>query len=170
MHRRLLGVNQMSSCWTKPPMIITCTKCGVSKEAESFAPRASARNGRASWCRECLARHNNARYHADAGRRRYQREVDKGLRRRNSAYVDRYLVDKSCVDCGESDRRVLEFDHRDGTEKIGHISTMVMKGFSLQRIANEIEKCDIRCANCHRRRTWETRWRRHPDSNRDSCA
>jgi hypothetical protein len=55
-----------------------------------------------------------------------------------------------CADCGERDPVVLEFDHRDG--KRGNVSTMTQWA-SLQTLRSEIEKCDVRCVNCHRRRT-----------------
>jgi hypothetical protein len=69
---------------------------------------------------------------------------------------------RTCVDCGESDPCVLDFDLTRG-EKEGNISSMVGNGMNWQRIANEIAKCEIRCANCHRRKTarqcgwWQTR-------------
>jgi hypothetical protein len=66
-----------------------------------------------------------------------------------------YLLEHPCVDCGENDIRVLEFDHRDPSEKSGGISRMVGDRCGIERIAAEVEKCDVRCANCHRRRSKE---------------
>jgi len=54
-------------------------------------------------------------------------------------------------DCGEPDPVVLEFDHRDPNEKRIGISSMLTS--SKEAILAEIAKCDIRCANCHRRST-----------------
>jgi hypothetical protein len=48
---------------------------------------------------------------------------------------------------------VLEFDHRDRTTKRHDVSTLVRKKFSWSTILAEINKCDVVCANCHRRRT-----------------
>jgi hypothetical protein len=50
---------------------------------------------------------------------------------------------------------VLEFDHRDGTEKVAGICDLVRAGSSWKRIFTEIEKCDVRCVKCHRIRTAE---------------
>jgi hypothetical protein len=58
-----------------------------------------------------------------------------------------------CVDCPEKDPVVLDFDHRDRSKKIGDVGQMVAKGIGISRIRAEIAKCEIRCANCHRRRT-----------------
>lgn len=68
------------------------------------------------------------------------------------AEVREYLLTHPCVDCGEEDPRVLEFDHRDPENK----SHSVAKGFadcSRDRFWAEVAKCDVRCCNCHRRRT-----------------
>jgi hypothetical protein len=63
-----------------------------------------------------------------------------------------------CIDCGESDPIVLEFDHREGEKKLAAVSTLMtqMKA-SLKTIKAEIVKCDVRCANCHRRKTAKER-------------
>jgi hypothetical protein len=58
-----------------------------------------------------------------------------------------------CLDCGEHDPRVLEFDHREQSSKKGSVSRLVSGRHSLERIMEEIEKCDVRCANCHKLRT-----------------
>jgi hypothetical protein len=55
------------------------------------------------------------------------------------------------VDCGESDPIVLDFDHVCGT-KILEISRMI-RGYAWAAIWAEIQKCEVRCANCHRRKT-----------------
>ena len=68
---------------------------------------------------------------------------------RNRSYVDNYLKTHPCVDCGNTDIRVLEFDHVRGIKE-GHISHSVKNAWSMERLKNEIEKCEIRCCNCHR--------------------
>ena len=64
-----------------------------------------------------------------------------------------YLATHPCIDCGESDPIVLEFDHRNPSEKKDEISHMVSTAAPLSSLEAEIEKCDVRCANCHRRKT-----------------
>ncbi|HEV2249988.1 MAG TPA: hypothetical protein VGT60_05735 [Candidatus Limnocylindria bacterium] len=54
---------------------------------------------------------------------------------------------------------VLEFDHRDPRNKLGNVGTMMLSR-RWQRVRAEIEKCDVRCVNCHRRKTAVTlNWR-----------
>ena len=71
-------------------------------------------------------------------------------------FVHRIKSKLSCVDCGESDPIVLEFDHICG-EKIHNIADMVNQSYSIETIKNEIRKCQVRCANCHRKKTYQRR-------------
>ena len=71
----------------------------------------------------------------------------------NRRSVFEFLQGKSCVDCGENDWMVLEFDHKHENEKRKTISQMMLTAYSWNTIKKEIDKCEIRCANCHRRRT-----------------
>lgn len=63
--------------------------------------------------------------------------------------VRNFLLEHSCVDCGESDPILLEFDHVRGT-KLGSVKTMAKSKSSVEDIFTEIAKCEIRCVNCHR--------------------
>lgn len=65
-----------------------------------------------------------------------------------------YLKTRSCADCGETDPIVLEFDHVSPGEKFKNIARMLSGHYSWEAILEEIKKCDIRCANCHRRKTY----------------
>ena len=66
-----------------------------------------------------------------------------------------YLLKHPCIDCGETDPIVLEFDHREQSKKEYGISVIVRLGYSLETITQEISKCDVRCCNCHRRKTFK---------------
>src|SRR3954453_11504127 len=70
---------------------------------------------------------------------------------RNVRHVLAVLADAQCIDCAEADIRVLDFDHRG--EKTGTVIRLARNEVSLERLTAEIERCEIRCANCHRRRT-----------------
>jgi hypothetical protein len=72
-------------------------------------------------------------------------------RSRNRAFVQEWLRRHPCADCAEADPVVLEFDHVD--TKRAPVSTLVRGECSLEVIADEIARCVVRCANCHRRRT-----------------
>ena len=58
------------------------------------------------------------------------------------------------MDCGvKYPPYVMDFDHRPGEKKSYHIGVMVNRRFTKKRIQEEIDKCDVVCANCHRVRT-----------------
>lgn len=76
--------------------------------------------------------------------------------RRNRQYVLDYLATHPCVDCGETDPIVLEFDHISG-QKMGNIADASSKAWALKKLVAEIAKCEVRCANCHRRVTYNRR-------------
>ena len=71
---------------------------------------------------------------------------------RNQKYVYEYLLNHPCIDCGEIDPIVLEFDHIKG-QKIESVSKMIAQRTSISKIEKEIDKCKVRCANCHKRKT-----------------
>lgn len=65
-------------------------------------------------------------------------------------FVWDYLKEHPCVDCKESNPIVLEFDHLD--DKVYQISDMLKDNHGIDSIKLEIEKCEVRCANCHRKK------------------
>lgn len=82
--------------------------------------------------------------------KRCRKVQDSDRNKRGRAFIWEYLENHPCVDCGEQDPVVLEFDHVRG-EKSYTITNMALH--SLDNIEAEIAKCDVRCANCHRRVT-----------------
>jgi hypothetical protein len=63
-----------------------------------------------------------------------------------------------CADCAKTfPFYVMDFDHKNPDEKSANVSSLVSRGASLARIQEEIDKCVVVCANCHRIRTWETK-------------
>jgi hypothetical protein len=71
-------------------------------------------------------------------------------RRKRRDMVLAYLQDHPCVRCGFSDPRALDFHHRNPLDKTASIGLMVNQNANMGRILEEITKCDILCANCHR--------------------
>lgn len=69
-------------------------------------------------------------------------------------FVGGFLLENPCVDCGNEDIRVLEFDHIRGKKRLG-VAVMVNQGYTLDTIKSEISKCEVRCRNCHTIKTYE---------------
>lgn len=66
------------------------------------------------------------------------------------------LKAKPCMDCGNSfPPECMDFDHRPNEVKKFHIGQEVTK--ALKTLKEEIAKCDVVCANCHRIRTTDRR-------------
>jgi 5-methylcytosine-specific restriction endonuclease McrA len=63
------------------------------------------------------------------------------------------MKNKQCVVCGENDLVVLEFDHINPSEKSFAIARAISDGLKWEVILQEIRKCQILCANCHKRKT-----------------
>jgi hypothetical protein len=130
-----------------------CCRCGERKELAEFTLKNRATGVLHSFCRACHKAWN--RKHYERNRATYLANARRNSARYYAESADRiiaYLRDHPCVDCGETDPLVLEFDHRDRSEKRQAVSVM-LKNFGWAEIEREIAKCDVRCANCHRRRT-----------------
>ena len=129
-----------------------CAKCTELLDLECFS---QGRNGRiASYCKPCTQIYCRAHYARNAethNKRRYQNS--KRYIARNRTYTVEYLRTHPCVDCGEADILVLEFDHIDPATKKYALSDLSRRGYPLDELKREISKCEVRCIKCHRRRT-----------------
>lgn len=131
-----------------------CRKCGIEKTLDDFNWRSRANGTRQSYCRECQNEINRKDYRDNSKKRKAKvGEYRKAYRNKNKLYVCRLLEKSSCVDCGEDRVPCLQFDHIDPEKKTGNVSRMVSG--SREKLKKEIEKCEIRCANCHAVRTSE---------------
>ena len=130
-----------------------CTKCDVLKPFEEFSWRNKSAGRRNSWCKSCISCARKDRYYLKYEEERHQRKRWKEQQRhQNQISLLEYLKCHPCVDCGNANPIVLEFDHREQAEKFATISSMISTT-RWTTILDEISKCDVRCANCHRIRT-----------------
>lgn len=138
-----------------------CTKCGESKQDTEFGRSSAVKSGLRTACTKCS--NEMQRKYREAHREEIRKASKSYALKRtteNRKLVKDYLLSHPCMDCGERDIIVLEFDHARG-KKIAPVTTMVCPWFTEKTIREEIEKCDVVCANCHRRRTYSRRniWR-----------
>ena len=73
-------------------------------------------------------------------------------RKRHVNMVREEKAKRGCEDCGEGDPKVLDLHHRDPATKKFTFGKSGNLSLSWPRIVEEINKCDVLCANCHRRR------------------
>ena len=97
--------------------------------------------------------YDRAWYRKHRGRVRPKRNEQKVARRK--VHVEAVRAHKALfgyADCGEGDPVVLELDHTEDNKR-DNVSDMISQGLGLASIMAEVQKCDVVCANCHRRRT-----------------
>ena len=139
-----------------------CTKCKAAKTLDKFPLKSRASGKRASWCKSCHSEYTKGHYRRNT--EAYKRHAAKSRARTRSraiGYIGEYLSTHPCVDCGEDDILVLQFDHVSG-EKEYNVTDLL--SYSVSTIKSEVKKCDVRCANCHIRRhmkqsgAWRNKW------------
>lgn len=131
-----------------------CTKCLDDLPLDSFGFRNKDKTKLQTNCKKCKQKYVETHYIKNK-----QDYIKRSIKRRLKVkdelrcFIITYLKKNPCITCGEGDIRVLEFDHRVSSEKRGDISRMIANGVSLKTLINEIYKCDVLCANCHRKKT-----------------
>lgn len=139
-----------------------CSSCKEPKPIDAFNFKIKAKNIRRGICKTCSRAYGKKHYANN--RKMYLKKAylfTKQKRKDNIDYIFAYLLEHPCIDCGEADPRKLEFDHINDDKKY-NISDMAGTGFSFKKIQEEINKCEIRCANCHRLKTAKDyKWRIH---------
>jgi hypothetical protein len=123
----------------------TCSRCRRSLAIEAFN---RLRDGRQSYCRDCFRAYFRER--GDLHRAQVRATAPQ-RRRRSRAVVLSLLAAAECEDCGMRDVTVLEFDHVGA--KRAAVATLVGQAASRRALLEEVARCDVVCANCHRRRT-----------------
>jgi hypothetical protein len=80
--------------------------------------------------------------------------TERTLQRRSKlrTWVNKRKAEQGCAYCGESDPACLDLHHREDADKEMEITEMVTYGHSKENLREEMAKCDVLCANCHRKR------------------
>lgn len=131
-----------------------CNTCKKEKSLEEFNKNKTRKDGLQTICKICSRKKSKKFYRDNLESQREKIYKQKKDRKRESRQkVNEYLSSHPCIDCNNDNIIVLEFDHRDRNKKHKAISEMVISGYAWKKIKEEIEKCDVRCANCHRIKT-----------------
>ena len=125
---------------------LRCSTCQRDLPVDDFAmdrkPSCRKRGFRRYTCRECQSEYNADRHN------------------RNLQLV-REAKDVPCMDCGKRWHFcAMDFDHVRG-KKLFEINDASCR--ALQKVKDEIAKCNVVCANCHRIRTYQSKQYLHPD-------
>lgn len=120
----------------------TCVVCGL-----------EALPGKRYRCREHYREYQRQWYEANKDKHKARTDRRrKKYRQKSQQLILEHLTKNPCVDCGEKDPLCLHFDHVRG-EKIMEISRMINRQTPIPVLLDEVAKCEVRCANCHQRRT-----------------
>lgn len=125
-----------------------CTKCEIEKPIDEFNWKSKKDNKRRARCRECTREDDRLKYESDGERREKLRKTATDRNRWAREFIQRVKKKLKCVKCGENRWYVLEFHHLNDKEV--EVGNMARNGYSINKIKDEIRKCDVLCANCHR--------------------
>lgn len=124
-----------------------CPKCNNEKSLTDFSKNASKKDGLQRICKQCIKEQDARLFIKDKEKVkiRNKRYIDK-----TSKWFSEYKKTLSCEICGENREWVLDFHHKDPSNKDFAIGGVCNRGYSIERIKNEINKCMCVCSNCHR--------------------
>lgn len=134
-----------------------CGTCNQELDIVDFSLKDAKTNKRHSKCKACQKEYSKKHY--------TEKKVDyldkakvnnKKYKKRNDELLVGLKEGKPCKDCGECyPHYVMDFDHLPNFQKSENVSKMKNSSFSAKAIIEEIKKCELVCANCHRERTWK---------------
>lgn len=138
-----------------------CSKCGLTKPIAAFSSKGGRKQASCKACHAAYAKghyaENKDRYVLSAKSSRPQ------LRDRNRAWIHEHKSGRPCSDCQQMFPAIcMDFDHLDGATKVASIARLVMNFSSIEKLEEEIRKCELVCANCHRIRTYRRLHGRDP--------
>lgn len=110
-----------------------CTKCGRELPLDQFNWRNKAKGTRRADCKECHSGYMKEKY------------------KEKKLEIQDLKQELKCAKCGYNKcGAALDFHHLDPSEKDEKISKMISNKYTLDKIHEEIKKCIVLCANCHR--------------------
>lgn len=109
-----------------------CTKCGQILPLDQFNWRDKSKGTRRSECKFC---------HSSFMKQKYQEKQQA---------VEELKSQCACAKCGDSRSYVLDYHHIDPSIKEANVARMLSNRSNIEAINQEIDKCIVLCANCHR--------------------
>jgi hypothetical protein len=129
-----------------------CVICKQEKNLSDFNKKNNSKDGLQPHCKECSRQKSRDYYQSNLDKHkkittaRKKKVIDE-----NRKILYEHYLNNPCIDCGEKDPMVLELDHLHDKDRA--VSQAVGRGWCKQRVLDEMAKCVVRCANCHRRKT-----------------
>jgi hypothetical protein len=133
-----------------------CNVCDppTEKAITEFPWKYKSKGIRRSYCRTCARNYLKKHYADNTEYYKQKARIRNSLvRKDNKERLIAYLREHPCVDCKEANITVLDFDHVDHLKKRSEVTRLAHCAWSWAVVELEIQKCEVRCANCHRKRT-----------------
>lgn len=129
---------------------MTCRTCGKSKSLPAFSWRRIGKV-RHKKCKQCYRSYMSRHYRSNIKNYKARKKINrKRYRRENRIFVWQYRLSHPCIDCGDTDPVLLDFDHLSG-KKLN--VSRVINSYTMNSLKAEIAKCVVRCCRCHRKKT-----------------
>lgn len=127
-------------------MLKLCGDCRKHLPIEKFASNQTKKDGLQGSCKKCRAKYNKRHY-----RENKEKYLDRAKKRKIKLkkWYKEYKSKLMCKRCGENHVACLQFHHIDPTEKRYTVATMPQNCISIEKMKQEISKCEVLCANCH---------------------
>lgn len=133
----------------------TCIYCKSTLAADLFVKG----KNRCKPCNNSLMRDYYARNPQQRVKNRELVALGKNPRKRSKQALVNRLKAAPCTDCKRFFHPcAMDFDHLDPTQKTAAISQLIIRSCSDEKILEEIQKCELVCATCHRIRTYIRRY------------
>lgn len=121
-----------------------CSICGIEKPLSEFALNKTRKDGHASDCKSCRKKYRDEHYRLH---KEYYKEKAAAYKRKKTKELEEFKSTLKCEICGENRPWCLDFHHINPEEKEGEIAKLIE---SPRRLQEELKKCIVLCANCHR--------------------
>lgn len=121
-----------------------CSKCGEIKPISEFALNKTKNDGHSSECKSCHKKYRDSHYKIN---KEYYINKSATYRKQRRNEFDRFKSTLKCSICGESRPWCLDFHHINPSEKDVEVVKLIE---SPRKLEEEIKKCVVLCANCHR--------------------
>lgn len=113
---------------------------------DQFCIKSKNKDGRTAYCKEC--HRTSCKKHYIDNKESYHIRNSK-RRKTIKEFILKYKFKKVCIRCGFNKWWVLHFHHLDANKKDFNISRSTTQCWSLDKISDEINKCELLCPNCH---------------------
>lgn len=132
----------------------TCFRCKIEKEVSEFRIHKRNPDGLQIYCKNCAREIDKAHYLSNREFLVKKKSIEgKDRYRERREKIDEIKRFTPCKDCGKNwHPSQMQFDHLRDKDK--NVSDM-LRNFTWERIQEEMNKCELVCANCHCLRTYQ---------------